>query len=87
MAAPEKTGKKPNRGLRGPRPDALTMSIPTAGVLLGKTLNHSYDLAKQGKIPVLLGNRVSKAWLAEVLGVSLEVIDERLLNIAQKTRA
>jgi hypothetical protein len=30
----------------------------------------------------VLGNRVSKAWLAEVLGVSLEVIDERLLSIA-----
>jgi hypothetical protein len=82
MAPLKKPTRKPRRGRRGPKPDALTTSIPWGGALLGETLNHSYDLARRGEIPTVLGNRVSKAWLAEVLGVSLEVIDERLLSIA-----
>jgi hypothetical protein len=74
------------RGVRGPKPNALTTSIPLAGALLGRSLNASYELAKRGEIPTVVSNRVSKAWLAETLCVPLDIIDARLAWIEAARR-
>ena len=88
MPALGKTNKKPPvRGARGPREDAFTVSIFSAGQILGKSLNATYLLVQKGDIQTVFGNRVLKSWLAETLGVSIEAVDERLAQIAQRLRA